>query len=284
MAAGLLLTACGGQTDERRAAELSVRGSESPADRPDEQELPDVPGEPPTADNLAGIWLVDGAPTGQWGALLVRFGADGTVTFDNGGWVDTEPAVLGTYEIDGDVITFTGGPESLEECVGPNGAWRAGIPEEGKLHAVVGEAGCELSRGVEWTWTRVSPSSPAGSEISSGVPVDEAFPLNTAVALRGIWLLEGGGHLLRMTSGTGAYALDGSGELGSDDADTGTFRLDGEGRVVFTSGASSRFCGDGDEQIWEDVRAAGRSLRATVVADACGHDLGTELTWVRTSP
>jgi hypothetical protein len=39
-------------------------------------------------------------------------------------------------------------------------------------------------------------------------------------------------------------------------------------------------CDAGDEHVWEYVRASGETLWATLRDDACGPDLGTELTWV----
>jgi len=61
-------------------------------------------GRPPTASELAGIWL---SP-----APLVGFGSDGTCVIDNHGSLDTDPAVRGTHVVDGDTITHDRGGQA----------------------------------------------------------------------------------------------------------------------------------------------------------------------------
>jgi hypothetical protein len=240
-------------------------------------------GLPPTAERLAGIWIVD-----DDNPLLVRFSTDGTYAFDNIGSLDTSPAAAGTYEVAGRIIIFTNGRSRI--C--PNGdryGWRASLTEDGRLHVLHLERGevmddieedCDLAG--ESTWTRVSPTSPAGTRISAK-PSGEGTPPSIESALRGIWLLEGGGHLLRFGT-DGTYALDDAGALGNDPDDVGTFEVDGRGGVTLTSGANSRTCAQGDMWVWQNVRLAGPTLQGVVTDSACPNDVGIDLTWVRLSP
>jgi hypothetical protein len=244
---------------------------------------PSLRGLEPTVDGLEGIWIVD-----DDNPLLVRFSTDGTYAFDNIGSLDTSPAAAGTYEVAGRIISFTNGRSRI--C--PNGdryGWRAGLTEDGRLHVlhldraeVIDniEDDCDLAG--ESTWTRVSPSSPAGARISAK-PAGEGTPPSTESALRGIWLLEGGGHLLRFST-DGTYALDDAGALGNDPDDVGTFEVDPRGGITLTSGADSRACAEGDQWVWEQVRLAGGTLQGAGAENACPNDLQVEMTWVRLSP
>jgi hypothetical protein len=121
-------------------------------------------GPSPTASELAGIWLSPEAP-------LVGFASDGTFVIDNKGNLDTDPAVRGTYNVDGDTITFTIGGGGA--CTpGDTWAWQASLPEDGLLPIVHGEeaaGNCRVPTGEEWTLIRVSPRSPASVEASAEI-------------------------------------------------------------------------------------------------------------------
>jgi hypothetical protein len=237
----------------------------------------------PSVDGLAGIWIID-----DDNPLLVRFSPDGTYAFDDLGLLDSSPAAAGTYVVNGRIITFTNGRSRI--CSnGDRYAWRAGLTEDGRLHALdLGKAvvtddvedDCDLVG--ESTWTRVSPSSPAGARISAK-PAGEAAPPSTEWALRGIWLLEGGGHLLRFST-DGTYALDDAGALGNDPDDVGTLAVDGQGGITLTSGAESRTCAAGELWVWEQVRLAGGTLRGVVAENTCPNNVEVDMTWVRLSP
>lgn len=232
---------------------------------------PTIGGLPPTHSRLAGIWLNDGGPSPGWETMLFRFSPDGTFAIDDQGYLDTAPAVLGTYELDGKTVTFTAGPGSRCGVEG-SWAWRAAIPEQGRLHIVfISEdttSNCpEVGIGTEWTFTRVSPASRATGRIEFPVPTGKAIPPPDESALQGIWFLRGSGALLRL-SGDGTYAIDNMGRLDTAPSDIGTFQVNG-GTITFTSGAKSRGCAKGDLWVWKGVELQGESLRGAVSEDEC---------------
>lgn len=261
----------------------------------------EVDGQPPTVESLRGIWLNDGGPTPGEERLLLRFSPDGTMAFDNGGYLDSVPAVLGTYEVNGDTISFQndggvacadGDEFTVRAHIHPMGA---GDPVGVHLHVVFIEDGtgnCSVGIGTEWTFTRVSPSSPAGEDIRAtdllpatsfkhpsgdlrGTPPER-------YSLDGIYLLEGTGHLMKFTREE--YSVDGAGELGVDPDDQGSFYNNEKGTLRFVSGADSRSCDDGAVTVWKRVRVNGRVLQTAVTRDDCWANGGDELTWIRLSP
>jgi hypothetical protein len=236
---------------------------------------PTVRGLLPTPSLLAGIWLNDGGPSPGWSNLLVRFSPDGTVAFDDLGVLDTTPAVLGTYELDGRTITFSAGPRSAACTGGDTWTWEAGVPDDGRLHVVNIEDGtgnCSVGVGTEWTFTRVSPVSPATARITVPEPTGKAVPPPSEATLRGIWLLGGSGTLVRLGEDR-TYALDDMGRLGISPSDVGTFQVDGR-TITFTSGAGSSRCAQGDLWVWKDVDLQGRVLRGVVSKDECRNRTG----------
>lgn len=250
-----------------------------------------IEGLPPTKNRLAGIWLADEEVT----PLLVRFSPDGTFAIDDGaGPLDTAPAGSGTYEVDGETIRFMN--ERSRVCnEGDRWTFQARLPEDGRLHTVITDDAadaCSRGAGTELTWTRVSPSSPVGLQITAPNSGKEGARPSAASVLRGIWLLEGGGHLLRFGI-DGTYAIDDAGRLGADPYDVGTVEADGKGTLTFISGARSRGCERGDRWVWEEVELvsgltvrgpvtefAGATLRGLVSTDDCREEAGMELTWV----
>jgi hypothetical protein len=281
-----LLVGCGGDDD----------GEEPEAVIPPEERTAE--GEPPTASELAGIWWVND-PEVFGGVILARFSADGMFAIDWRGLLDTTPGAAGTYEVDDSAIAFAS--EGSDVCTeGDDWAWDAGIPEEGRLNVVWTEEPdeeCYVGVGTQWALTRVSPSSPAGTELG-GERGEDPVPPDDASTLAGIWLLEGTGQLLRLGEGR-TYAIDDAGELGVDPADVGTFQLDRNGTLTFTSGPRSRDCSEGDRWVWEQVEVAlgpprevegalaeggDWTLRAEVTEDACDHAIADDAQWLRISP
>jgi hypothetical protein len=58
-----------------------------------------------------------------------------------------------------------------------NWAWQARLPEDGLLHVVQSDEGggkCREPLGTEWTFIRMSPSSPASSKASAEIAAAEA--------------------------------------------------------------------------------------------------------------
>jgi hypothetical protein len=256
----------------------------------------DVRGRTPTVERLDGIWLNDGGPTPGEPTLLLRFEPDGTVAFDNGGYLDSAPAVIATYEVNGDTISFrTEGGEACRE--GDDWTWRAGVPDEGRLHIVFVEDGtgnCGMGIGTEWTFTRVSPSSPAGEQITAAdLLLASSFehpsgdlrgaPPPGRYSLFGIYLLEGTGRLMKFTAQE-SYSTDDAGELGVDPQDQGSIENNEKGTLRFVSGADSDRCDQGAVTVWRRAQVKGRVLKTVVARDDCGGRVGDELTWIRLTP
>jgi hypothetical protein len=250
-------------------------------------EPPTVPveGQPPTAESIQGIWRHAEQPS-----RMIRFGPDQAFAVDTHGVLDSAPALVGTYELDGRdvVVTVTG----VGACdAGDSWTWRAGVPEDGRLQLVFTETGrgnCAIPIGTEWSFIRLSPKSSAGADVTvdpvGGFASLPANPDEALEALDGLWLLEGGGHLLRLRS-YGTYAIDDMGLLGADPYDAGAIEVAGT-TLTLVSGAGSNRCAEGDRLVLRNVRLdeIGRTLRGTVVEDGCPHVIGARPTWVRLSP
>lgn len=247
-----------------------------------EPSLPVVEGLPPTTQRLEGIWLRDALPPAEGSPLLVRFDLDGTVAFDDLGHLDTDPAIRATYTLGDRSIHFT--TRGGRACsIDDTWTWRAGVvPDEGRLHIVNVEDGtgnCSVGIDTAWSFTRVSPASPAGTAIA-GELEPGAGPPTSGVTLDGIWLLEETGLLFRYRF-PGGYAFDEEGRLGTDPFDVGSLELDVErATITFSSGSEARGCNEGDRMVWEDVRFDGDTLHAVVRRDDCTGRVGEELTWI----
>jgi hypothetical protein len=270
----------------RDAADPGPRPADRPVEAPEAGGVPVAQGEPPTGRSLSGVWVLDDEQAGGWTQLMMSFSPDGTFAIDDGGSLDLQPHARGTYRIDGDTVRFASrGSEGCPE--GTTWAVQAGIPEDGRLHLVSAESAdlrCSPSVGTESWLTRVSPASSASRAMPApDLPSVGTGRPETILALRGIWLLEGSGRLLRIAvEAEGTYAIDESGQLVTDPDDTGAVEVEPNGTVIFTS-AGSPTCPKGATIVWEDVRMWATSLRATVAADACGGESGIEQTWIRLS-
>lgn len=253
-----------------------------------------VEGLAPKADRLAGIWLKDRGPNQEAAPLMLRMSRDGTAAFDNGGLLDRTPAVLATYERDGDSLTFTVFEGDACEK-GDNWTWRTGVQDEGRMHVVTLEDGtgnCSIGLGTRWSFTRVSPISQASAQITAQDSSGKGAPPSSGM-LQGIWLekervasgappRERGTNLLRF-AWDGTYAIDDGGLLGTSPNDAGSFQMHGR-TLKFTSASDSRTCNPGAVTVWKQVRLSGRTLRAVVAKDECRDLVGTELTWILLSP
>jgi hypothetical protein len=105
---------------------------------------------------------------------MLSFSSDGMFAFIP----DGDVGGFGTYEVDGQTITFvyTGG----RFCSG-GFVWNASLPRDGRLRAmnVSSSSPCEPERqlGLETTWTQVSPRSAAVEEITADVSPGVFRPL-----------------------------------------------------------------------------------------------------------
>ena len=245
----------------------------------------DVEGELPTADDLRGIWQHETQPT-----RMIRFGPDDGFAVDTHGSIDSSPALVGSYELDDRDIVVTVTQVGGACDVGDTWTWRAGVPADGELLLVFTETGmgaCAIPVGTEWPFIRLSPRSSAGAALTvdpSGrfVPLP-ANPDAALEVLDGLWLLEGGGHLLRLRP-YGTYAVDDMGVLGIDTYDAGAIELM-EGTLTLVSAAGSSRCAAGDRFVLSGVQVdeIGRSLRGKVIRDDCSHDIGVRPIWMRLS-
>jgi hypothetical protein len=275
----VVLAACGGGG-----------GADAPSDptgTPAGTASPSVPieGQPPTADSIRGIWRHDTQPS-----RMIRFGPDQAFAVDTHGSIDSSPALVGTYALDGSDIAVTVSQVGGACDVGDSWTWQAGVPEDGRLQLVFTDTGrgqCAYPIGTEWSFIRLSPESSAGADITAD-PVGGFAPLpadpdEALEALDGLWLLGSGGHLLRLRP-YGTYAIDDAGLLGSDPYDAGTIEVTGS-TLTLVSVAGSKRCAEGDRLVLRSVRIdeIGRSLTGKVVQDDCPHATGDRPTWIRLS-
>ena len=95
-----------------------------------------------------------------------------------------------------------------------------------------------------------------------------------------MWLLERGGHPLRLRS-YGTFAIDDTGLLATDPYDAGAIEVAGT-TLTLVSGAGSARCAEGDRLVLRRVQIdeIGRSLRGTVVVDDCSHGIGARPAWM----
>jgi hypothetical protein len=268
--------ACGAEASPPSTPHGTVTESVSPAVA--------VKGQAPTADNIRGIWQHATQPS-----RMIRFGPGQAFAVDTHGAIDESPALRGTYEVTGRdiVVTVTG----VGACAaGDTWTWRAGLPGQGRLQLVFSETGlgtCAIPIGTEWSFIRLSPRSSPGVELTAD-PVGEFSPLpanpeEALAVLDGLWLLERGGHLLRLRS-YGTYAIDDMGLLGTDPYDAGTIEM-ASTTLILVSVAGSNRCDEGDRLVLRDVGVdeIGGTLRAIVGDDDCSHALGARPTWIRLS-
>jgi hypothetical protein len=242
--------------------------------------VPSVEGRAPTIDRLTGVWAEDEDSRPGDFPIVAWFSADGTFAFEADGEFES-PAVLGTYEILGDVVTFHVGGEVCQ--AGDILEWRTRVTDDGRLSAVLtrdapGES-CGLAVGTPLSFTRVSPVSPASLAIAAQEPGPDAGRLSEASQLAGVWLGRDTGELISFTW-YGTYRRDGSGLIGTEPNDEGTYRVE-DGSVAFTSAEGSAGCAAGDVTVWTRVRLDEGALRAFVEPDDCGREAGVLEIWVR---
>ncbi len=111
----------------------------------------------PTVDSLTGVWLRTGETLI---GLYVLFTDDGRFTADpQRGVLYGDPYAAGTYEIDGNTITFVFA-ETVICTEGDTSAWTASLPEPDKLEVDVTEDGsgsCSWGLGAQ-SFIRVGDS------------------------------------------------------------------------------------------------------------------------------
>lgn len=119
-----------------------------PADQPTIEPQGEVQGNAPKLDELVGTWTV----TGEEAA--VRFSSDGSVAFATSVGRLGVPDTTGRFELEGEVVTFSGGCLTEQE-------WQTGIilgynPFDDALDVLFTEEGCGVPAGTFWELKRVS--------------------------------------------------------------------------------------------------------------------------------
>jgi len=235
-----------------------------PAPTTSDPEADFLTGRAPTADLLQGVWRVDN------GTEQLRFSPPNVFGSDDGGRLFGNPGVHGTYVITGDLITVKvdGGTAG---CAGQEFAMRASLPGPGAMrfvHTQPGTGECAQIQNGTVVLEQVLPASPTMAELVFSTEAGWQ-PLVGKSALYGVWLAEGGGHVLEIDPGGSYYVADESG----DPVDRGQWLLRGGSDLTLTSSAGSARCSEGDRLVLgavEQINPGTRAVRSTVQENTCG--------------
>lgn len=232
-------------------------------------------------EELAGVWLqtraVEPAPH-----KVLTFTTDGTFVMEAADR-DAYGAVDGTYQVQGDTITFTD-PERgcpLMKWTGRHPGGGEAVPDAVDFEFTITDTGagdCTAPsgfhvEGMRLDFVRISPRSPETddweleSEFDASRHPQEAPP--SLRQLAGIWFQDDGEHVLRISPG-GEYTIGVGEALVTDPANTGTISFGDGGTIEFTSGPESRTCVEGTVMTWRDVRVSRYAMFADVEGDPCG--------------
>jgi len=210
-------------------------------------------GNRPNPKLLDGLWRVDND------TMLMLFRTDGTMRFDNSGTLYSNPAVTGSYEIEGDLITVSidSGPA---ECIGQAFAMRASLPAAGEMRFVQIQPaieGCSPLR--DDRLIRMEQVLPTYNEWLAGfnVPAKGDWqPPAGLTSLYGDWMAEvtdplwpanTGGRVLEIAP-DGSYTVA-SGSHGAV-ADRGRWTFDSSAsRLSLVSAGDSPTCDQGDRLV-----------------------------------
>ncbi len=221
-------------------------------------------GDAPTAQLIDGLWRLDN------GELLLLFGEDGTVRFDTHGTLFSDPVMAGTYEIDGDLITVTTTDDARSECTGPDLTMRASLPESGLMRFVRSDSSSSACSPVPPGRLALEQVLPTNNDLAeldfSTGPGWE--PLSDKAVLYGVWMAEGGGHVLEIDPDGAYYVADETGGL----VDGGQWSLRASD-LTMTSSAAAGECSEGDRFVLggvEQVNSSTTGLRGTVEQNTCG--------------
>ncbi|HET7735037.1 MAG TPA: hypothetical protein VFK52_03620 [Nocardioidaceae bacterium] len=262
------------------AASQSLVGDESStppvSDGSDTPELAEyLSGSDPTHELLAGVW--------RSGDLLVRFTTDGEIRVDNRGLLLTNPGVLGTYTIAGDLITVNG-TAGVAGCAGEQWAMRASLPAPGMLHTVAtlsGVEACTSPPNEQMTLQQVLPPNPELRAELEAAGQDSAAmtSLRGESQLYGDWVAQDGQYLLELSAGGGYFVAEAGGAV-----DRGQWALNDAGsQLRLTSTSASPTCSEGDRLVLGGLghlRTAGSTIfRGTTQRNTCGAPW-TPLAWM----
>jgi hypothetical protein len=223
---------------------------------------PYLAGDLPTPELIAGLWREDN------GATSMLFREDGSWQADMAGRVYSNPAVWGTYQINGDTITVAviGG----QPCTGTQFSMRASVLDGGNLGTLPPQyragVGCTPLPDGRRVWEHVLP--PTGGFLTLTFSEDTGWrAVKDQVSLVGDWAAEGGGHVLEMTADGAYYVLDQSAEA----VDQGRWAKTGSD-LRLTSSAGSAECDQGDRLVLTNLQMvdSGTSvIRGSVAVNTC---------------
>lgn len=222
---------------------------------------------PITLEDLRGIWRVEDPGFPGW---LWHF-------FDEGVRRTARPGDL--FGSTGQTVSLSPGGFTIADVdPGCSAGFTASISDEGRMVATLTSAeplpggSCEPLDGEVWSLTRVSPVSPAGTAMRSAFPSKEPRVVDTTVDLTGVWLLQGTGTVLAVSS-AGRYVVDDVGT--SSEKEEGAVSLRGS-EVLFTA------LDDPDcATRYSMVRTGGNVLEASLAVDSCGRLGDSSDTWIR---
>ncbi len=240
----------------------------------------------PTAQLINGVWRVDN------GVVLMLFSEDGRMRLDDSGMLFSNPAVTGTYEIDGDLITVTmdRGPAT---CTGRQFTMRASLSAAGEMrfvHTQPAVEGCSPLWQLRGVLEQVLPTK---NKYLSGFKVPAKGDWQPPVgptSLHGDWMAEvtdpmpaedggGGGRVLEVAPDGRYTVAAGSGAV----VDRGRWTFDSSAsRLSLSSAGDSPTCDQGDHLLLSGVEQliTGTILmRATVSQNACGEDWASSNEW-----
>lgn len=198
-------------------------------------------GSDPTHELLAGVWSFD--------SFLVRFSADGEIRVDNRGLLLTDPGVVGTYTIAGDLITVNG-TGGIAGCSGEQWAMRASLPAPGTLHTVATLSGVEACTSLPDERVTLRQVLPPSSEVLAELEAAEEnlsaiAPVRDAAQLFGDWVARDGRYLLELSAGGGYYVAE-----AGDVVDRGQWTVSDDGaQLRLTSTDASPRCREGDRLV-----------------------------------
>lgn len=220
-------------------------------------------GEKPTQALVQGIWRLDN------GDVMVRFGRDRSIDFDDQGTIFSKPGTRGTYAIEGDRLVVTITTSTTAACVGRQFALRASVPEVGRLRFVREAdlpACTPLPEGTRALEQLIPTNAVAGDLSYTREPGWK--PLTASSRLPGVWLAEGGGHLLELDRDGAYFVADASGLP----IDRGTWSL-ADTDLTLASSALSSQCAVGDSWVLssaEIIASGAQSFRGSVTRNDCG--------------
>jgi hypothetical protein len=222
-------------------------------------------GASPTVQLVSGAWRLDN------GGVMVNFAADGTVQFDRLGTLFSRPSTTGTYTIRGDTITVTVTQDQDPTCVGKAFSTRASLPAAGTLRFAAAQGAIEACNPMAYVhaqWEQVLPTRNKDMATLANSDSPDWHRLSGKDHLYGVFLAQGGGHLLEIDRGGAYYVVAGAGAT----VDRGQWSLQGRD-LTLTSSAGSAKCSQGDKLVLrsvQEVNPGTNVIRGTVAQNTCG--------------